>query len=92
MKKNKVMQNTTSGTVVSVKKQWWLKVNTKMVRKGALDGAIFPHILKVRYTVDGKEYVRRKWLLTKGRVPMEGDAVGVVYDDQKPDKIKGIIC
>ena len=48
------MQNTTSGTVVSVKKQWWLKVNTKVIRKGPLDGAIFPHIIKVKYMVDGK--------------------------------------
>ena len=82
------MQNTTSGTVVSVKKQWWLKVNTKVVRRGPLDGAIFPHILKVRYMVDGREYVRRKWILTKRPVPMEGDSVGVIYDDSKPGKIK----
>lgn len=82
------MQKTTSGTVVSVKKQWWLKVNTKVIRKGALDGAIFPHILKVRYMVDGKEYVRRKWILTKRPVPAEGDTVGVLYDDLKPEKIK----
>ena len=82
------MQLTTAGTVVSVKKQWWLKVNTKVIRTGPLDGAIFPHILKVKYLVDGKEYVRRKWILTKKPVPMEGDAVGVIYDDMKPEKIK----
>ena len=85
------MQNTTSGTVVSVKKQWWLKVNTKVIRKGPLDGAIFPHIIKVKYMVDGKEYVRRKWILTKNRVPEKGDAVQVLYDDRKPERIKLII-
>ena len=36
------------GTVVSVKKQWWLKINTKAVRLGPLDGAIFPHVIKVQ--------------------------------------------
>jgi hypothetical protein len=85
------MEKTTTGTVISVKKQWWLKVNTKMIRAGALDGAIFPHILKVKYIVDGKEYVRRKWILTKNRVPEKGDAVQVLYDDRKPERIKLII-
>ena len=39
----------TEGTVLSVKKQWWLKVNTKAVRLGPLDGARFPHIVTVEY-------------------------------------------
>ena len=43
------MDQKTVGTVVSVKKQWWLKVNTKPVRMHALDGATFPHIIKVSY-------------------------------------------
>ena len=49
-------------TVVSVKKQWWLKVNTKPVRMHALDGAAFPHIIKVSYMVNGTEYFKRKWI------------------------------
>jgi len=52
----------TKGTVVSVAKQWWLKINTKPVRLHPLDGAIFPHIIKVSYTVDGVEYTKRKWI------------------------------
>ncbi len=31
----------TVGTVISVKRQWWLKINTKPVRKDLFDGAIF---------------------------------------------------
>ena len=82
------MQKMTTGTVISVKKQWWLKVNTKAVRMGALDGAIFPHVLKVRYMVDGEEYIKRKWILTQKAVPSEGDTVQVIYDDSNPKKIK----
>ena len=48
------MEKTTTGTVLSVKKQWWLKVNTKPFRTGPLDGAEFPHIIKVTYRVNGK--------------------------------------
>ena len=43
------MDKETIGTVLSVAKQWWLKVNTKSIRMGALDGATFPHIIKVQY-------------------------------------------
>lgn len=56
------MENKTIGTIISVKKQWWLKVNTKPVRMHALDGATFPHIVTVKYTVDGNEIVKKKWL------------------------------
>ena len=59
------MENKTIGTIISVKKQWWLKVNTKPVRMHALDGATFPHIVTVKYTVDGNEIVKKKWLMTQ---------------------------
>ena len=41
------MEKETTGTVISVTKQWWLKVNRKPVRTHAMDGAAFPHIIKV---------------------------------------------
>ena len=78
----------TTGTVVSVKKQWWLKINTKAVRAGALDGAMFPYVITVKYLVEGKEYVKRKWVMRKDYEPMVGDPVRVIYDDMKPEKIK----
>lgn len=54
------MYKEAAGTVISVKKQWWLKVNAKRVRLHAMDGAMFPHIVKVEYTVDGQTYTQRK--------------------------------
>ena len=82
------MQKRTSGTVVSVKKQWWLKVNTKVIRTaGPLDGATFPHVVKVRYTVDGQEYEKRKWIGAGKPVPGEGDTVQLVYDDENPEDV-----
>ena len=59
----------TIGTVVSVKKQWWLKINTKPVRAHAFDGAIFPHIVKVMYCVDGIKYYKKKWIRAGLPVP-----------------------
>jgi hypothetical protein len=76
------------GTVVSVKKQWWLKINTKPVRTGPLDGAIFPHIIKVQYTVDGKTYTKRKWIGVNSQPPVEGSSVTVLYYGNNPKKAK----
>ena len=80
------MQRTT-GTIISAKKQWWLKINKKAVRKGPLDGAAFPYIIKVRYEVDGKEYVASKWVGTNSPVPVEGDTVRIAYEEDHPEKI-----
>ena len=59
---NPFLENTTIGTILSVKKQWWLKVNTKAVRMHPMDGAVFPYIIKVGYSVEGREYIKRKWM------------------------------
>lgn len=80
------MDKETMGTVISVKKQWWLKINTKPVRAHALDGAIFPHIIKVQYTVDGKTYIKRKWIGANSQPPAEGSSVTVLYCGNNPNK------
>lgn len=82
------MEKETTGTVISVATQWWLKINTKPVRKHALDGATFPHIIKVQYTVDGKEYVIRKWIRAGDPAPAVGSTVPVCYPEKKPGKGK----
>ena len=78
----------TIGTVVSAHKQWWLKVNTKAVRFGSNDGAIFPYVIKVRYEVDGKEYFKLKWINAGAPVPQVGSALTICYDENKPKKAK----
>ena len=66
------MEKETMGTVISVTKQWWLKVNRKPVRAHAMDGAAFPHTIKVKYTIDGKDYICRKWIGAGNKVPDKG--------------------
>ena len=83
------MEKETTGTVTSVSKQWWLKVNTKPVRMGGpLDGAEFPHIIKVKYTVGGQEFVKRKWIGAGQPVPPLDSSVRVMYDENTPSKAK----
>ena len=76
------------GTVLSVAKQWWLKVNTKPVRMGTMDGAKFPHIIKVQYDVDGNTYTKRKWIGAGKPVPAVGSQLTVLYCSSKPSKAK----
>lgn len=82
------MERQAVGTVVSVKKQWWLKINTKPFRRGTLDGAIFPHVVKIKYEVEGKVYERCKWIGAGLPVPQEGEQIVVFYDEKKPKKIR----
>ena len=82
------MYKETTGTVISVAKQWWLKINTKPIRMHALDGAAFPHIIKVQYTVEGTEYVKRKWIGAGKAVPAVGSRMTILYCSDKPSKAK----
>lgn len=82
------MEKETMGTVISVKKQWWLKVNTKAFRTGPLDGATFPHIVKIQYVVDGKEYMLKKWLGAGEIPPLVGTAIKVFYHEGTPSRAR----
>ena len=66
------MEKETTGTVISVTKQWWLKVNRKPVRTHAMDGAAFPHIIKVKYN----------------KIPDKGTTIKVIYCEDKPSKAR----
>ena len=52
----------------------------------ALDGAVFPCIIKVKYTVNGREYTKGKWIGAGKPVPSVGSAVTVLYCESKPSK------
>lgn len=82
------MDKETTGTVISVAKQWWLKVNRKAVRANALDGATFPHIIKVQYVVGKNTYTMRKWIGADKPVPAIGSNRTVLYCSDKPSKAK----
>ena len=78
----------TTGTVLAVRTQWWLKINTKPVRTGTFDGARFVHIVKVRYTVGGTEYITRKWVGVRLKCPDVNAQVTVVYRADRPAKCR----
>jgi len=80
------MDQQTMGIVTAVKKQWWLKINTKALRSSPGDGAAFPYIIHVTYTVDGRGYVKKQWLSPGKAVPPVGSSVTVSYSAADPGK------
>jgi len=82
------MEKKTVGTVISVKKQWWLKVNTKPIRLHAFDGVVFPHIITVSYVVDGQEYTKKKWIRAMQECPKLNSQIAVIYRENQPEKCR----
>lgn len=76
------------GVVTKVKRLWWIKINTKPVRKHALDGALFPHTITVKYSVNGIEYFKSKYVRSRLVPPRVGETVDVYYRAEKPNKCK----
>lgn len=82
---------TASGVVISAKRCWWLKINTKPVRTHALDGAVFPYRVTVRYSAEGREFESRGFVVWKIAVPSAGQRVAVRYDARRPGKALKIL-
>ncbi len=72
----------------SVTKQWWLKVNRKSVRIHGMDGADFPYIIKIKYTIEGKDYICRKCIGAGKKIPDKGATLKVIYREDRPSKVR----
>ena len=56
------MEACTKGKVISTNRLWWLKINKKPIRTHLLDGADFPTVITVQYSVSGVNYKKRKFI------------------------------
>lgn len=82
------MDEQTIGVITKVSRQWYIKVNTKPARGMGTDGAKYPHVISIKYSVNGREYIKRKWLDAYQPVPRVGDSVRIVYLKDKPSKAR----
>lgn len=82
-----VNKEKTLGEIIKVKKLWWLKINKKTIRKNALDGAVFPSLIKVKYSVHNKEYTKNALIIKENDIKT-GQKITVLYDVNNPQKIK----
>lgn len=79
------MYKEAAGTVISVKKQWWLKVNAKRVRLHAMDGAMFPHI-EIKLDENCKE---PKIIVVTNKMTDEINEIMKRLSDEQPKMIAG---
>lgn len=75
-----------TGTVTKVQKCWWIKINTKPVRRYSTDGAVYPHIVRFTYTVNGTAYPGMRFAGWKVDYPSEGQPIRVYYDPDSPER------
>ncbi len=80
------MNGRTTGMVMEVKKIWWIKVKLKAVRLHPADGVAFPHSVKVKYTVGGREYSKKVYVPWRILPPPKGAEVTVNYDADRPSR------
>jgi len=76
----------TFATIKEVKRCWWLKVNTKPVRKHTLDGAKFPHKIVYIYEVEGETYIGKQYLSWSIDPPAVNSKITVYYQKDNPKK------
>ena len=88
---NAIAGEQTEGTVIDVKPCWWLKVNTKPVRRNMFDSAVFPHIIHFTYCVNGQTYTGKRYVNWNKHCPIEGEKITVYYEADRPDKYAVII-
>ncbi len=65
---------------------YWCKINTKSVRYGPGDGAIYPGFIHFSYNVDGKEYTGSRLVSPYARCPVKDETITVYYDKNNPEK------
>ena len=74
------------GTITAVSLCWWLKVNTKPIRRFSGDGAVYPSIITFSYQVDSISYEGKLYIPYRCRVPQAGESIDVYYDPANPKK------
>ena len=82
------MLKRTTGTILSVRKLRWLQIHTKPFPKGLRLCVVSPSIIKAKYTADGREYIRRRWIGPQYPVPCEGSTIMLVYEENTPQNIR----
>lgn len=74
------------GCVTDVKECWWIKVNTKPVRRDMWDGAMYPHIITFDYQVNGVQYTGKRFVPHDETPPAKGQLLRVYYKADAPQK------
>jgi hypothetical protein len=78
----------TTGRVLTVRRLWWIKINTRPLRRHALEGAAFPHAVRIAYRTEGTVYRRWKYVGWRSVCPAPGETIPVWYDMARPRRCR----
>lgn len=78
--------NAVPGMVTDVYRCWWLRINTKPVRRFSGDGAVYPHIITFEYEFDKTPRIGKLYIPVRYRVPLKGEKIEVYVDPDDPAK------
>ncbi|MCD7950071.1 MAG: sugar ABC transporter permease [Erysipelotrichaceae bacterium] len=78
----------TTGIIIAINKLWWLRINTKALKAMDMHSSKYPHIIKIKYHVNGKEYIKRQYIGILNNIPDVGSTIQIIYDENNPSKIK----
>ena len=79
------------GIIIKLKKIWWIKINTKAFRTSPLDGATFPYIITVKYTVNDTTYEKNKFVYLGDKEINIGNKIKIILKENDHSKILKII-
>ena len=88
---NAIAGEQTEGIITEVKTCWWLKVNTKPVRRNMFDGAVFPHIIHFAYIVNGQTHQGKRYVNWHKQCPQKGEKLTVYYEKENPARYAVIV-
>lgn len=72
--------------VIKVTDCRWLKINRKPARMSSFDNAQYPHILHLRYRINGTDYHARRWLSWTETAPLAGETIQIQCSASRPKR------
>ena len=77
----------TFGTITSIKKLYFIKINKKFFRTSIYKDSYFPLLITIKYKIYDKEYTKKK-VIFKDINLTKDTKISIVYKGNNPNKIK----
>lgn len=77
----------TIGTIDEIKHLHFIKINKKMFRTHLYKDSYFPLYVKIKYNINGIEYLRSK-IIFKEMNLKKGSKIYIIYDRNNPNSVK----
>ena len=77
----------TLGTITSIKKLYFIKINKKFFRTSIYKDSFFPLLITIKYKIDNKEYKKKKIIFKDVKLAKD-TKISIIYKKNNPKKIQ----